>query len=433
MVASDAVEESGWTSLHTLIVTIFSVGAAVEAYVYSLSYIATTWVSIPSTIVPLLAAWPPLWLLVGGILGGFLADNYGRKKAMYFTMAFYVVGSAGLILSGAYTGVLLFIAILLLAAGGEYNTILTVTHELFPRRYRARALYIELNSTNLGGSLAPLLALLSVDTAAAQRQLLGVTLLVVVVALYVIRLRVPESVMWLEATGHVDKARRELQKYPAKMHPVNAPKMHPVNALGQQVRVPPIWFRVLVGALVGWAYTAGFSLLVLTLGPYFFPKLTDWLILVSGLTAFATGFVGVAADRISRRLLLMASSVGVVVVGYLFIQTLDTWLKHVFVFWILFVALSAFINTYFLTEDTLKSEVWPTRNRGKYTALVRVLSLGGTIPVVYLSSNLPIISYMWLGIAVFSAGLAAAVAWGIWGSETSMGRSVRIWEQSREP
>jgi hypothetical protein len=94
----------------------------------------------------------------------------------------------------------------------------------------------------------------------------------------------------------------------------------------------------------------------------------------------------------------------------------------------LFVIVSAAINVYFLAEDTLKSEIWPTKRRGLYTALVRVISLGGSIPVLFLASNLPILEYMWIGIAIFSVGFIASLLWFFFGIETSGGRSVRIWD-----
>ncbi len=239
--------------------------------------------------------------------------------------------------------------------------------------------------------------------------------------MYLIRLRLPESVMWLEAKGRAGRAEEELKRY----YGTNSAQ----DSVVKPARLPPLWFRILIGGIIGWAYTAGFSLIVLTLGPYFFPSLTDWLIFIFGIVAFLAGFIGLVADRFNRKPMLLFSALAVVVFGYLFIPTLNYWLKDTLLFWLLFVGVSIFINIYFLAEDTLKSEIWPTSRRGLYTAIVRVISLGGSIPVLFLAVNLPVLSYMWLGIGIFAAGLCAAVAWYIWGIETSRGRSVRIWDQ----
>ncbi|MDG7045011.1 MAG: MFS transporter [Nitrososphaerota archaeon] len=420
MKASVGAEEAKWNSVHSFLFLAFCIGTAVEAYIYSLSYIATSWVTIPKTLLAILAIWSPLWLLIGGAVAGPLADSVGRKRTLYITLAIYAVGAAGLIFSYTYLTILIFVGLLLFASGGEYNTIMTATHELFPRKNRSRALFLELNFTNIGGSIAAILALLSITSITAQRELLGVTLLISLLVMYIIRLRLPESVMWLEAKGKANQAEGELKKYyGAQMAS---------DSLVKPARLPSVWFRIIIGGVIGWAYTAGFSLIVLTLGPYFFPSLTDWLIFVFGVVAFIAGFIGLVADRFNRKPMLLLSAIAVVVFGYLFIPTLKYWLTETLIFWVLFIGVSIFINIFFLAEDTLKSEIWPTKRRGLYTAIVRVISLGGSIPVLFLAVNLPILSYIWLGIGIFAAGLMAAAAWYVWGVETSKGQSVRIWD-----
>jgi hypothetical protein len=97
-------------------------------------------------------------------------------------------------------------------------------------------------------------------------------------------------------------------------------------------------------------------------------------------------------------------------------------------FWALFIVFSVLVNTYFLTEDVLKSEYWVTRRRGSLTALVRVISLGGSIPVIFLSSYLPIGTYLIVDTAIFGVGLAASLAWYLIGVETGRGVSVEAWD-----
>ncbi|HII81757.1 MAG TPA: MFS transporter, partial [Ferroplasma sp.] len=147
------VEDLKWSPVHSLLFLSFSIGTGVEAYIYSLSYIATSWVAMPRSLLALLAVWPPLWLLIGGAFAGPLADWIGRKKTLFITLGIYAAGATGLIFSYTYATILIFIGLLLFASGGEYNTILTATHELFPRKYRSRVLFLELNFTNIGGSV----------------------------------------------------------------------------------------------------------------------------------------------------------------------------------------------------------------------------------------------------------------------------------------
>lgn len=420
MESASVVEDLNWSKVHSLLFLAFSIGALIEAYVYSLSYIATGWVVMPRSLLAILALCPPLWLLIGGAVSGPLADKVGRKKTLFITLAIYSLGALGLIFSYTYITILIFIGLLLFASGGEYNTILTATHELFPRKYRSRALFLELNFTNIGGSIAAILALLAISSIVAQRELLGITLLVSILIMYIIRLRLPESVMWLESKGEFNSAKSQLEKY------YNATPEK--NTIVKPTKLPSLKFRIIIGGIIGWAYTAGFTLIVLTLGPYFFPSLTEWLIFIFGVVAFIAGFIGLLADKFNRKRFLLISAILVVIFAYLFIPTLKIWIIHTLVFWFLFIGVSVFINIYFLAEDTLKSEMWPTRRRGLYSASVRVISLGGSIPVIFLVVNLPIVYYMWVGIGIFASGLAAAVAWYIWGIDTGKGKSVRIWD-----
>ncbi len=68
-------------------------------------------------------------------------------------MVMYVIGSVILILSINYALLLFSIAVLMLAVGGEYNTVMISSHEYFPSNIRGgRAVYLILNFTNFGGA-----------------------------------------------------------------------------------------------------------------------------------------------------------------------------------------------------------------------------------------------------------------------------------------
>ena len=390
-----------------VVFVVLSLGAAVEAFVYSIAYIASGWVSVPRYLVALLSVWPPLWLLVGGVVFGPLADFVGRRGAMFVSLVFYVVGALGLILGTGYVLVLTFLALLLLAIGGDYNTILTAMHEYFSGDVRGSLAYLVLNFTNLGGALASALALLSVSVA-IQRLALGMTLVVAIITLYMLRSRIPESPLWI-ARRNTTRARLE--------------------GRGVGIALPPLWVRVVVGGLIGWSYTAGFTLLALTLGPYYLPNLTNWLILVFSLSSFISGLpISLIADRVGRRPTLLLSSLGTVATLTVMDLFINALIHAQPLFWALFIVFSVLVNTYFLTEDVLKSEYWVTRRRGSLTALVRVISLGGSIPVIFLSSYLPIGAYLIVDIAIFGVGLAASLAWYLIGVETGKGVSVEAWD-----
>ncbi len=114
-------------------------------------------------------------------------------------MIMYVVGSVSLILSINYALLLFSIAILMLAVGGEYNTVMISSHEYFPSSIRSRAVYLILNFTNFGGALATALALANITSVVLQKLALGLTILIIIPVLYLLRSLIPESQYWLRA------------------------------------------------------------------------------------------------------------------------------------------------------------------------------------------------------------------------------------------
>ncbi|MGC8542610.1 MAG: MFS transporter [Vulcanisaeta sp.] len=402
---------SSWTRMHTMIFVVFSLSALIEAYIYSIAYIASSWVTVPKPFVALLSVWPPLWLLLGAVVIGPLSDAIGRRASLYLSLSMYIIGAVGLILSSSYTLLLLFIAVLMLAVGGEYNTVMIASHEYFPSTVRSRVVYEVLNFANLGGVLAALLALVNASVF-MQRLALGLTLIIIVPMMYFLRTRIPESPHWLRSRsrtmGNVDST--------------GALRM-------TRVKMPPLWLRIIIGGLIGWSFTAGFTLLVLTLGPYYFPSLTNWLILFFSLTAFISGIiVGAIADFISRRVMLLTSSLGTLITSLFVWLVMSIVGKPQLLFWFLYVLFSMFVNTYWLSEDTLKSEYWVTRRRGSYTAVVRVISLGGSIPIIFLSSYLPMSSYFIAIAVVFGVGFISSLVWYLVGTETGKGISIDAWD-----
>jgi hypothetical protein len=388
-----------------LVFVVLGLGGFVEAFVYSVGYVAVSWVFVPRFFVGLLAVWSPLWLLVGGVVFGFLSDLFGRRGVLFLSFVLYLVGGVGLVFSGGFGLFLFFLGLLLFAVGGDYNTVLVAMHEYFSGGVRGRFAYLILNFTNLGGVLAGFLALVSLSVF-WERLFFGLVVVVGVLLLYLLRFRVPESPRWLVVRGGgVGGA-----------------------SGGVRVVLPSVWFRLVVGVLVGWVYTVGFTLVVLSFGLFYFPGLEVWFVFVYSLVSFVSGvFVGLFFGGLSRRVLLVVSSFGVLLVVLLMAVFVGSLVRVSFLFWLLFVVFSVLINVYFLVEDTLKSEFWVTRRRGSFTGVVRAVSLGGSVPVVFLSSFLPLGLYLWVAVGVFVVGFVVSLVWFLFGVETS-GVGVEVWD-----
>ncbi|WP_162008581.1 MFS transporter [Vulcanisaeta thermophila] len=417
--SSGIAEEMPWTKVHTLAFTALSLGTAVEAYVYSLAYLTVNWFPMPRWLLVVFSVWPLIWLSIGALVSGPMADALGRKRSLYITWSLYVIGTSLLILSLNAATLLASLSLLLMAVGGEYNTVLVVAHEIFPRRVRSRSFYLIMNFANLGGVIASLVTVVATSPT-TQRLALGLTLAVALIVIFIIRLRIPESIPWMEGKG-LD-ATNELTRYFGDY--VNrAGTWRGSNPKPSTARLP-VWFRVIVGVVLSYSYVIGLSSIALTLGPYYFPSMTSWLIMAFSAASFASGFLGLWADSLSRRWLLLTSSALTTALMSTLILTSHYWRGHPWLFWTLYLLTSASMNVYWLSEDALKSEVWPTLRRGFFTALVRSLAFFLAIPTLALLAYLPLSTYLALSTALFGTSLLASAAWFVRGIETGKGVSV---------
>ncbi|MGB9734003.1 MAG: MFS transporter [Conexivisphaera sp.] len=400
-----------WSRVHTISFAAFAAGAALEAYVYALSYVAVSWAPVPRAFLPLLTIWSPLWILSGGVLSGVIADRLGRRRSLYVNYALYISGAVLLSIASSFALLLFSLSLLLFAAGGEYHSILTASHELFPRTHRAKALALSLNFANAGGIVVALLSW------SASRVAVAATAGAAAAILLALRLRVPESIMWLERRSGPGRAELELRRYGSEpASPVSPPP---------SIGAPSSALRFVAFSAMGWSYTATFTMVSLALGPYFMPTATDLLVLVASAAAFASGLLGFLFDRAGRRLpLVVSSSASFVLLALLvFLGSSSASL-----FWPTFAALNASLNVFWLLEDVLKSEAWPVSSRGTLTALVRASSLMAVLPIVYLSSYLSLDDYLALSLGAAAVGLVASIIWYRWGVETGRGSSVLIWD-----
>ncbi|MCL4351202.1 MAG: MFS transporter, partial [Firmicutes bacterium] len=135
MSETTGVREERWTPTDSWSFWAFGLGMLLEAYIFGMA--------------------------------GPLADRVGRKNTFYMTMALYGLGAIGIVFSGSYVLILVFLAVLLFAAGGEMNTIMAASHEVMPTKHRGKTMMMEINFINLGGFLLALVSLLSAYHAVA--------------------------------------------------------------------------------------------------------------------------------------------------------------------------------------------------------------------------------------------------------------------------
>ena len=187
------VEELSWTRTHTYSFIAFAIGLLLEGYIFGIAPVATSWYTIPKSIEVLILAWPYLWLIIGIAVYGPISDAIGRKKTFYYSMTMYVIGGILLIFSYNYALVLTALAILLFAAGGEMNTIMIMSHEVFPRAHRSKAMMMLMDFVALASVLLSAVSFLSFSSIPLfSREMMCIIVLITVLALFIARYKMPE-------------------------------------------------------------------------------------------------------------------------------------------------------------------------------------------------------------------------------------------------
>lgn len=406
----------------------FALGLALESYVFALGSIALAWVVIPKSLGELLLAWGPIWLIVGIIVAGPFSDKYGRKVTLYLTLALYAVGGIVLFFATSYPVLLIALAVMLIAGGGEMNSIMVASHELMPRRHRGKASMLIINGINFGGMV---LAIVAIATAAVsgkaaiavQRDAVAVAVLVVVAVLFATRLQMPESFLWLQKKGRTQEAEATVARYygPEWQSEVD---LHPAPA-ATHASGAYMFFTMVVMVVMAAANTIGFGLMAYALAFAFFPHLQPTILLIFEGAGFVVGFLGLMADRVSRKKFLFWTFLGTFAVTVVVAATTSTWQHDMGLFWVLLVILAGFNSLCYLGEDTVKAEVWPTLQRGTLTAIARFISIGLYIPSIYFVAHLATQQYITFNAEVWGVGLLAAIAWLVWGRETGLGLSIQ--------
>lgn len=144
-----------------------------------------------------ISTWSLLGMALGGIIGGWLSDRFGRVKMMTYMMILFSVGTALLAFVQTYEQFIIVRFISAVGMGAEYSLATMLMAEYVKVKHRATIMGVLGSSYSLGYLIAVLIAGALLPEY-GWRPLFLISLLPVVVALY-IRVKVPEPAGWRQA------------------------------------------------------------------------------------------------------------------------------------------------------------------------------------------------------------------------------------------
>ncbi|WP_285766785.1 MFS transporter [Peribacillus sp. SI8-4] len=146
-------------------------------------------------------------MALGGIVGGWLSDRYGRVKMATYMMVLFSIGTALLGLVQTYEQFVIVRFISAIGIGAEYSIVMMLMAEYVPTKKRTTILGSLQAAYSVGYLVAALLANMILPLY-GWRPLYFISILPVVLAIY-IRRKIPEPQGWVEA-------KKEAKKHPKK-------------------------------------------------------------------------------------------------------------------------------------------------------------------------------------------------------------------------
>ncbi len=325
-------------------------------------------------------------LFVGTFFLGFLADRFGRRAIFTYALLFYSAASVLMALQTTAGGVLLWRFIAGIGIGVEIITIDAYITELVPSRMRGRAFAVNQAVMFIAVPVVALLAWWLVPLAPYGLDgwrwvvLIGAAASMVI---WVLRLYVPESPLWLARHGKAEEAFGILARIEAASGggtaPAKAAAAAPARASAQvtfaDVFRPPYLSLVVLFMVFNLCQAFGF---------YGFANWVPTLLIEKGITvtkslqysfivAFAYPIAPLLAasfaDRFERRWIIAGACAAIIMFGLAFAQLAEPALLI-----ICGVLLTASNMTMSYAYHAFQTEVFPTAVRARASGLVYSMS-----------------------------------------------------------
>ena len=154
-------------------------------------------------------------MALGASLGGLLADRVGRRQVFALTLLVYGAATGAAALSWSVGSLLVFRFVIGLGLGAELPVAATLVSEYAPARIRGRVVVLLESFWAVGWLLAALVGYVVVPGSADGWRWAFALGAVPAVYAIVVRLRLPESVRFLERRGRVREAEDAVRRFEA--------------------------------------------------------------------------------------------------------------------------------------------------------------------------------------------------------------------------
>lgn len=356
-------------------------------------------------------------MVLGGLIGGRLADRFGRRRVVLVGVAVFSLASLASAFAPGIETLLIARVITGLGLTATTGVVLVMVSELFPKPFLGRVMAIVLGFATLGVPTIAIIARIVVPMG-AWRSIFVVGALGLVVVLAAMKF-LPESPRWLESRGRIDEADRGMkvveENYLTRYRTaLPAPIVHDEARLVQKASYIELFRRRTVLRTVAATLIFGFQVqltygigqwlpvLLIERGTPQADALTFAMILTFGQVA-GTLVSSLVLDRFERKTTL-AVAAAVVVIGYLLMGFIPTIPVLLIAGFIANIALSFVIAATF----TFVPEVFPSHIRGTGAGFANGIGRLAGVAGSFIISAV-IISYSTVGVFVYLAGVAFAL------------------------
>lgn len=259
-----------WNRFHTLIVVLFGVGWAMDAFEVTLIgnvlgalrehfHLSANAMSL------ILGAWFG-GLMLGAVGFGSLADRYGRRRIFLASLVLYGLATLAAAFAPSFAALLTLRLLAGIGVGAEYSAINAAIAELVPSHARGRASALVLNFWPLGSLVAALLSWLMLSALPPDlgwRVVFGFGGLIALSSAW-LRRHLPESPRWLESAGHGSEAAAIVDAIAGGMTKAPPPDATPIRRRVQREKLAVLTLlrrypaRLALGAVLDFSEASGY-------------------------------------------------------------------------------------------------------------------------------------------------------------------------------